>query len=98
MRRMLVVLAFPLAGCGGGGSDRPSVDVAAASSLRPAFTAYARTFAGADVRATFSRSPASALSRRPRPDVVAAAAAKLPALYRAGLVERPQVLGSNYLL
>jgi molybdate transport system substrate-binding protein len=96
MRRRLVLLAFALAGCGGG-SSRPQLDIAAARSLKPAFDAYARTFAGARVQATFSAAPASALRRRPRPDVVAAPAAKLPALYRAGLVERPQVLGSNDL-
>jgi molybdate transport system substrate-binding protein len=96
MRRLLVVLALPFAGCGGG-SARTPLDVAAAQSLKPAFTAYARTFAGADVQATFSGSPASALGRRPRPDVVAAPVGKLPALYRAGLVERPEVLGSNDL-
>jgi ABC-type molybdate transport system substrate-binding protein len=49
------------------------------------------------VQATFSSAPDGALRRRPRPDVVAAPEAKLPALYRAGLVERPQVLGSNDL-
>jgi molybdate transport system substrate-binding protein len=97
MRRLLVVLALPLAGCGGG-SHRPPLDVAAARSLKPAFSAYARTFAGADVQASFSDSPAKALRRRPRPDVVAALAANLPALYRAGLVERPEVLGSNDLM
>jgi ABC-type molybdate transport system substrate-binding protein len=94
---MLVVLALPLAGCGAG-SARPPLDVAAAQSLKPAFTAYARTFPGADVQETFSTSPATALRRRPRPDVVAAPAAKLPALYRAGLVEQPQVLGSDDLM
>jgi ABC-type molybdate transport system substrate-binding protein len=97
MRRPLVLLALPLAACGGGGASPPPVDVAAAQSLKPAFSAYAQTFAGADVRPTFSRSPAGALGRRPRPDVVAAPAAKLPALFRAGLVEKPQVLGSNDL-
>src|SRR4051794_30198578 len=96
MRRMLVVLALPLAGCGGG-SAPPPLDVAAAQSLKPAFTAYARTFPGADLQATFSGSPASLLRRGPRPDVVAAPAGSLPALYRAGLVERPQVLGSTDL-
>jgi ABC-type molybdate transport system substrate-binding protein len=93
MRRLLVVLALLLAGCGGG-SARPPLDLAAAQSLKPAFTAYARTFAGADVQATFSGSPASAVRRGPRPDVVAAPVSKLPALYRAGLVEQPQVLAS----
>jgi hypothetical protein len=93
---MLVVLALPLAGCGGG-SARPPLGVAAAQSLKPAVMAYARTFPGADVQATFSSAPANAVRRRPRPDVVAAPAANLPALYRAGLVERPQVLGSTDL-
>jgi ABC-type molybdate transport system substrate-binding protein len=98
MRRLLVLLAFPLAACGGGGGPtRPPLDVAAAASLRPAFAAYARTFAGAEVKTSFSSAPASAVRRTPRPDVVAAPAAKLPALYRAGLVEQPQVLGSNDL-
>jgi molybdate transport system substrate-binding protein len=99
MRRLLVVVvALPLAGCGGAGSHRPPLDVAAAQSLKPAFSAYARAFAAANVQATFSRSPAGALRRGPRPDVVAAPAATLPALYRAGLVEKPQVLGSNDLM
>jgi ABC-type molybdate transport system substrate-binding protein len=93
---MLVLLALPLAACGGG-SARPSLDVAVADTLKPAFSAYARTFAGARIQASVSGAPANALRRRPRPDVLAAPAAKLPALYRAGLVERPQVLGSNDL-
>ncbi len=96
MRRMLVALALPFAGCGAG-PERPRLDVAAAQSLKPALGAYARAFAGAAVQASFSRSPVSALRRRPQPDILAARSADLPALYRAGLVERPQVLGSNDL-
>jgi ABC-type molybdate transport system substrate-binding protein len=93
MRRAMVLLALPLAGCGSAGADRPPLDVSASSSLKPAVTAYARQFAAARVQATFSGSPG--LGRRP--DVIVTAAAKLPALYRAGLVEKPQVLGSNDL-
>jgi ABC-type molybdate transport system substrate-binding protein len=94
MRRAMVLLcALPLAGCGSSGPDRPSLDVSASSSLKPAFTEFARQFTGARVEATFSRAPG--LGRRP--DVIAASAARLPALYRAGLVEKPEVLGSNDL-
>jgi molybdenum ABC transporter molybdate-binding protein len=99
MRRHAVVLALALAGCGSAADRRPPLDVAAARSLEPAVTAYARTFTAADVQARFAGSQALAeqLRRGRRPDVVAASAANLPALYRAGLVEKPQVLGSNDL-
>jgi ABC-type molybdate transport system substrate-binding protein len=93
MRRAMVLLSLPLVGCGSAGRDRPALDVSAASSLKPAVTAYARQFAAARVQATFSGSPG--LGRRA--DVIVTAAAKLPPLYRAGLVEKPQVLGSNDL-
>jgi molybdate transport system substrate-binding protein len=86
----LAVLA--LAGCGGGAA---SLKVSAAASLQPPFTQLggARySFAGSDQLAAQIRAGA-------RPDVFAAANAKLPAaLYADGLVERPVAFARNELV
>ena len=100
MRRLLPGLLFvvALAGCGddnGGGSDKPTLKVSAASSLKEAFTAYggARfSFAGSDELAAQIRQGV-------RPDVFASANTKYPdQLFRAGLVERPVPFTANRLV
>jgi molybdate transport system substrate-binding protein len=92
-RYLLVGLAvLALAGCGGGAA---SLKVSAAASLQPPFTQLggARySFAGSDQLAAQIRAGA-------RPDVFAAANAKLPAaLYADGLVERPVAFARNELV
>ena len=85
-----------LAGCGGGADDDATVRVSAASSLREALVAYdgdaAYSFAGSDDLAAQIRGGA-------KPDVFAAANAKLPdALFAEGLVERPVAFARNRLV
>jgi molybdate transport system substrate-binding protein len=87
------IAALALPGCGG--SDG-ALTVAAASSLKDAFTAYdphARySFAGSDQLAARIRAGV-------KPDVYAAADTELPAgLYRARLVRRPVVFARNRLV
>jgi len=88
----LIGLAL-VAGCGSGGSD--DLKVSAASSLKPPFTQLggARfSFAGSDQLAAQIRSGA-------KPDVFAAANAKLPdELYADGLVEQPVAFAGNRLV
>jgi molybdate transport system substrate-binding protein len=95
----LAAVLLALAGCGGGGGA-PGLRISAASSLRVAFARYAAglhpaaavTFAGSDELAAQIRAGA-------RPDVFAAANAKLPdALYAAHLVERPVAFATNRLV
>jgi molybdate transport system substrate-binding protein len=87
----LAALSLLLAGCGDG-----ALTVSAASSLKTAFTSYdtkARySFAGSDELAAQIR-------RGARPDVFAAANAKLPEeLYAEGLVEKPVTFAGNRLV
>jgi molybdate transport system substrate-binding protein len=101
MRRLLLLCALVLAGCGGGGSDRPTLTVSAATSLKPAFTAYGNDFSQATVRASFAGSDelAAQIRQGVRPDVFASANTKLPdALYKAGLVQKPTVFAANRLV
>ena len=105
MRRaalLLAVLAIAAAGCGDddepGGGD---LIVSAASSLKTPFSAYGRSFEGADVRLSFAGSDelAAQIRRGVAPDVFAAANTKLPErLYEEGLVERPVVFATNSLV
>lgn len=94
MRRIISVLALlACAGCGGGGSS--DLKVSAASSLKKPFSTVGGahySFAGSDQLAAQIRAGA-------RPDVFAAANAKLPdALYAAGLVEKPVAFARNRLV
>ncbi len=112
MSRRLVALALAAAallatGCGGddasaGGDAKPRVIVSAAASLKTAFTAYARSTAGAaDVRLSFAGSDelAAQIRRGVRPDVFAAANTRLPdELHAEGLVEAPVVFAANRLV
>lgn len=98
-------LAAGAAGCGGADAssagDRPALTVSAAASLQEAFTAYARGFRAATVRAQFGGSDelAAQIRQGVRPDVFAAADTRLPdELHADGLVERPVVFARNRLV
>jgi molybdate transport system substrate-binding protein len=82
-----------------GGADERLV-VSAASSLEPAFTAYAEE-AGIDASQSFAGSDELAAQVRQgvRPDVYAAASTSLPAqLHADGLVAKPVAFASNRLV
>jgi molybdate transport system substrate-binding protein len=109
MRRLLVAVlvsasVVALAACGddaGGSSSTPSLRVSAAASLKQAFTTYGETFDAARARFSFAGSDELAAQIRAgaRPDVYAAANAKLPdALYADGLVEKPVAFTRNRLV
>jgi molybdate transport system substrate-binding protein len=102
----LAALALLAAGCGekseptstAGGQ---TLTVSAASSLKTAFDAYAKSFTGADVRAQFAGSDelAAQIEQGVKPDVYAAANTKLPEqLFAKGLVEKPRVFAGNELV
>ena len=98
-----VAAALVLAGCGGGdgGSERPSLVVPAASSLKLAFEHYGQAFAPARVRFEFAGSDelAAQIRQGARADLYAAANTKLPdSLHSEGLVETPVVFATNRLV
>jgi molybdate transport system substrate-binding protein len=100
----IALLALPatLASCGGegGGDGSSALIVSAASSLEPAFTAYAER-AGIDARQSFAGSDelAAQIRQGVTPDVYAAANTTLPEeLHADGLVEKPVVFASNSLV
>jgi molybdate transport system substrate-binding protein len=110
MRRLLIAVlaaacALSLAACGddeaGGSSSTPSLRVSAAASLKQAFTQYGEAFDAARAQFSFAGSDELAAQIRAgaRPDVFAAANAKLPdALYADGLVEKPVAFARNRLV
>jgi molybdate transport system substrate-binding protein len=109
VRRALIAtlaLALAVGACGGnddkhGTTARQPLIVSAAASLKDAFTAYGKDFAGADVRLSFAGSDelAAQIRQGVKPDVFAAANTKLPdQLYKEGLVERPTVFAGNELV
>ncbi len=98
LARLAPLLLVLLAGCGGsssGGGSGGGLTVSAATSLTTAFTKLggaAYSFGGSDELAAQIR-------KGVKPDVYAAANTKLPeALFRAGLIERPQVFARNRLV
>ncbi len=105
----LLAVALP-AGCGGddgaaassgSAADRPELVVFGASSLGPAFEAYAKEIDYADVRYSFAGSDdlAAQIRQGVTPDVYAAANLSLPGeLFRDGLVEKPRQLVTNRLV
>jgi len=105
-RLRLMILLLALAGVGGCGDDaRPSrsadLRVSAATSLKTAFTEFGAGYEEATVRFSFAGSDqlAGQIRAGVRPDVFAAANAKLPgALFAAGLVERPLAFARNRLV
>jgi molybdate transport system substrate-binding protein len=109
MRRLLVAVlvcacVLALCACGedaGGSSSAPSLRVSAAASLKQAFTSYGEAFDAARAQFSFAGSDELAAQIRAgaRPDVFAAANAKLPdALYADGLVEKPVAFARNRLV
>jgi molybdate transport system substrate-binding protein len=107
VRRFVLLLSLlasaALAGCGhdASGSASSTLRVSAAASLKQAFTQYGETFDAARARFSFAGSDELAAQIRAgaRPDVFAAANAKLPAaLYADGLVERPVAFARNRLV
>jgi molybdate transport system substrate-binding protein len=98
----LLALSVTLVSCGGDDeSDGSSaLIVSAASSLEPAFTAYAER-AGIEARQSFAGSDelAAQIRQGVTPDVYAAANTTLPQeLHADGLVEKPVVFASNSLV
>ena len=99
---VLVVLATSLSACSDDSSDsagEPLV-VSAASSLEPAFTAYAEA-AGIDAKQSFAGSDdlAAQIRQGVTPDVYAAANTSLPdELHADGLVGKPVVFATNELV
>src|SRR5215207_958999 len=110
MRRLVVVVALlcwvALSGCGdddaGGSQSSPALRVSAAASLKQALTRYGDdAFDAARARFSFAGSDELAAQIRAgaRPDVFAAANAKLPdALHADGLVEKPVAFARNRLV
>jgi molybdate transport system substrate-binding protein len=100
----IVALALMAAGCGGGkgeGSDKPTIKVSAASSLKQAFQVYGKSFEAATVSFSFAGSDelAAQIRQGVKPDAYAAANTKLPhELYVDRLVEKPIRFASNQLV
>ncbi len=96
-----LLLALPLAGCGSSADDKDDLLVAAATSLKAAFTDYGEGFSGANVQLSLAGSDELAAQIRSgaKPAVFAAANTKLPEqLFEEGLVQQPQVFASNRLV
>jgi len=96
---VLVLCAGAGAGCAGGSSD--DLHVAAAASLRSAFTHYSHSLQGVSTSLEFAGSDAIAaqIEQGVRPDVFASADTRFPQLlYAKGLVERPVVFAANKLV
>ena len=100
----IMAAAVIATGCGGGstsaGSDSGQLVISAASSLEPAFTAYAEA-AGIDAKQSFAGSDdlAAQIRQGVTPDVYAAANTSLPdALHGDGLVAKPVVFATNELV
>jgi molybdate transport system substrate-binding protein len=106
VRRFIVLAGLlasaALAGCGHDASGSTgTLRISAAASLKQAFTHYGETFDAARARFSFAGSDELAAQIRAgaRPDLFAAANAKLPAaLYADGLVERPVAFARNRLV
>jgi molybdate transport system substrate-binding protein len=93
------VVAFGVAGCGDDPGPSPVV-VSAASSLEPAFTAYADA-ASINAKMSFAGSDdlAAQIRQGVTPDVYAAANTSLPDdLHAEGLVQEPVVFATNTLV
>jgi molybdate transport system substrate-binding protein len=99
----LAAIVLALAACGGddGPAGKPQLTVAAAASLKTAFTEYGRQFSSASARFSFGGSDelAAQIEQGVKPDLFAAADTKLPdALYAKGVVEKPTVFAGNRLV
>jgi molybdate transport system substrate-binding protein len=97
----LALAVLGLGACGGGDDNQQVLVVSAASSLQDAFTEYAQSFPGADIKQSFAGSDqlAAQIRQGARPDVYAAASTDYPdELYKDGLVEKPRVFAANRLV
>jgi molybdate transport system substrate-binding protein len=95
--------ALALAGCGSddGGSDKPTLTVSAAASLKSAFPECAKQFEDADVKFSFAGSDelAAQIRQGAKPDLFASANTRLPAALAAeGKLEKPRVFAGNRLV
>ncbi len=107
---LLAVAVLGVSGCGGGGGEGPGAGrsdgaaqlrVSAAASLKAAFEDLGRAGGGQPPSFSFAGSDQLAAQIRAggKPDVFAAANAKLPAqLFADGLVERPVPFARNRLV
>jgi len=107
---LVVVLALTVLGVSGCGSDNSTSSTAdpattlvvfGASSLEPAFEAYADRFPGAEIEYSFAGSDtlAAQIQQGVKPDVYAAANTTYPDdLYKDGLLEKPTVFATNQLV
>jgi molybdate transport system substrate-binding protein len=92
--------AIALGACGDDEGEA-RLTVSAASSLEAAFTEYAASFSGAEVRYSFAGSDelAAQIAQGAEPDVFASADALIPErLHQQGLVERPVEFAGNELV
>jgi len=98
----LALLATAAIGCGAAGSsEKPSLVVSAATSLKRALTAYAQGFTPATVHLSFAGSDmlAAQIEQGVKPDVFASANTTLPEmLYVKGLARHPVVFAANRLI
>ena len=98
MRRLVLLGALVLAGCGGG---KTTLTVSAAASLKAAFTSYSHQFKAASARYSFAGSDmlAAQIEQGFRPDVFASANTALPdKLFAMGLAFRPVTFAANRLV
>jgi molybdate transport system substrate-binding protein len=98
---LLAAAAAVLAGCGGGGKDKPAIKVSAATSLKTAFTEYGGSLKDSRPSFSFAGSDmlAAQIQQGAKPDVFASANSKLPdQLYAKGLVEKPVKFATNSLV
>lgn len=82
-------------------ASKPDLTVAAAASLKKAFTKYGKQFAAANARFSFAGSDllAAQIEQGVKPDVFASANLKLPKLlYTKGLVSKPVTFAANRLV
>ena len=105
MRRLAWALSIVLivgAGSGCGSSDSHSIRVAAAASLRSAFTHYAvHSFPTEEIDQSFAGSDqlAAQIEQGATPDVFAAANLEYPQqLFEKGLLEKPVIFARNRLV
>jgi molybdate transport system substrate-binding protein len=101
LRKVALLAALAVVGCGGDGSGQPRLVVSAASSMTEALNACSPLFADASVRLSFAGSDelAAQIRQGVKPDVYAAANTKLPdALHDEGLLSAPVKFATNELV
>jgi molybdate transport system substrate-binding protein len=96
-----VTLILIVTGCGSSRASKPTIKVAAAASLKAAFTRYGRGFKPANVDFSFAGSDllAAQIEQGIKPDVFAAANLTLPQrLYARRLMSKSVVFAGNRLV